>query len=100
MATFWGEGKRRPEPGKLLALDMWEVPKMVTALRGGFGLHQLLLLLRGGVRGVGCPLMEKLKIGREAGKKGSTMPIYLNENEKGCFQEINKRLMGAWCCSV
>ena len=33
-----GGGKRRPSPGKLLALEQWEEPRTVTALRGFLGL--------------------------------------------------------------
>ena len=32
-----GGGKRRPAPGKLMALEKWEEPKTVTALRGFLG---------------------------------------------------------------
>ena len=32
-----GGGRRRPAPGKLLALEKWEAPKTVTALRGFLG---------------------------------------------------------------
>ncbi len=33
-----GGGKRRPAPGKLMAVEKWEPPKTVTALRGFLGL--------------------------------------------------------------
>jgi hypothetical protein len=45
-----------------------------------------------GYADLAAPLMEKLKVGRDGGKKGSTMPIYMNEEERGCFTEIKRKL--------
>ena len=47
-------GERRPAPGKLMAVERWEAPKTVTALRGFLGFAKILLdvhrkLLRGGL---------------------------------------------------
>ena len=42
-------GRRKPAPGKLLAIAKWEEPRTITALRGFLGVHQLLFVIRGGI---------------------------------------------------
>ena len=34
-----GEGTRRPSPGKLMAIEKWEVPRTISELRAFFRLH-------------------------------------------------------------
>ena len=71
-----GHGRRRPAPGKLLAIAKWEEPRTITALRGFLGFtnyyssyvewyaHQVRLL------------QDMLKVGRKEGKPGSQKTIW------------------------
>ena len=86
------KGKREPAPGKLLSLQKWELPKTVTQLRGFLGLaNYYSSYVPRYVEYVG-PLMSKLQLNREAGKKGSTKPIVWSESEKESFEELKRIL--------
>ena len=81
-----GGGKRRPAPGKLLALEKWEVPKTVTALRGFLGFTNYYSTYVKNYAELAAPLMEKLKVGRGEGKKGSKKPVSFGRVEHEAFE--------------
>ena len=58
-----GGGKRRPSPGKLMALEKWEEPKTVTALRGFLGFTNYYSTYVPNYADLAAPLMDKLKAG-------------------------------------
>ena len=66
------EGKRRPAPGKLLAVQKWELPKTVTQLRGFLGLTNYYSSYVKDYAKMAGPLTSKLQLNREEGKKGVT----------------------------
>ena len=66
-----GEGKRTPAPGKLTALELWEEPRTVTALRGFLGFTNYYSAYIQNYAELAADLMEKLKVGKVAGKKAA-----------------------------
>ena len=66
-----GDGKRRPAPGKLMALEKWEEPKTVTALRGFLGFTNYYSTYVEDYATMAAPLMEKLKLNKRDGKKAA-----------------------------
>ena len=69
------EGKRQPAPGKLLSIQKWELPRTVTQLRGFLGLTNYYISYVPKYAENAGPLMAKLQLNRQDGKKGSTRPI-------------------------
>ena len=88
-----GEGKRRPEPGKLMALEMWEPPTTVTALRGFLGFTNYYSAYIPNYAELAADLMEKLKVGRVEGKKGSRVKVNLGAKEIASFEAIKRTLL-------
>jgi hypothetical protein len=86
------KGRRRPAPGKLLPIQKWEVPHTVTALRGFLGLTNYFSEYVPGYAAKAGPLMEKLKLPRDIGKKGSTHALQWNEDELKNFEEVKAAL--------
>jgi hypothetical protein len=66
-----GGGKRRPAPGKLMALEKWEEPRTITALRGFLGFTNYYSSYVKEYARYAAPLMELLKVGRGEGKNGT-----------------------------
>ena len=62
-------GTRRPAPGKLHAIEKWEVPKTVTALRAFLGFTNYYSFNVKDYAKIVARLMDKLKVPRELGKK-------------------------------
>jgi len=72
-------GTRRPAPGKLMAVEKWPPPKNVTEMRSFLGFANYYASYIQDYARMAAPLMEKLKVGRTLGKKGSKHPIYLSK---------------------
>ena len=88
-----GGGTRRPAPGKLRAIENWELPKTVTALRAFLGFtNYYSTYIRNYAKVVGR-LMDKLELPREIGKKGSKAKIEWEEDDTKAFEEIKN------CCA-
>ena len=66
-----GYGNRRPAPGKLMAIEKWEVPTTITALRAFLGFTNYYNTYIHMYAKVAVRLQEKRKVPREMGKKGS-----------------------------
>ena len=64
------EGRREPASGKLQALQKWELPRTITELRGFLGLANYYSCYVPKYADLAAPLQERLKVGREEGKKG------------------------------
>ena len=64
-----------PAPGKLLALQKWELPPVVTMLRGFLGACNYYATYVKDYASLAGPLYAKLKLTREDGKKGSKKPL-------------------------
>ena len=93
-----GNGQRRPAPGKLMALEKWEEPRTVTALRGFLGFTNYYSTYVPGYAELAAVLMEKLKVNKKDGKKGSTVRVNLGPEEKEALQAIKDKLLLACGC--
>ena len=85
-------GRREPAPGKLASIQKWELPRTVTQLRGFLGLANYYSSYVPKYAEYAGPLMSKLQLNREDGKKGSTKPLVWKESEKESFEELKKVL--------
>ena len=88
-----GGGKRTPAPGKLAAVQHWQVPTTVTALRAFLGLCNY---YAGYVRmfaDLAAPLMEKLKLTKELTKAGSKHRVEWTVEEVQAFEKLKQALV-------
>jgi hypothetical protein len=86
------QGRRSPAPGKLLSIQGWELPTTVTALRGFLGLTNYYSCYVKNYAELAAPLMAKLQLNREDGKKGSQKPIRWNEKDIEAFVTLKRTL--------
>ena len=86
------EGVRKPAPGKLLPIQKWELPRTVTELRGFLGLANYFSEYVKEYAEVAAPLMAKLKLSREDGKKGSKKAVIWEQLDIESFNELKRRL--------
>ena len=86
-----GNGTRKPAPGKLRAIEKWELPSNITELRAFLGFTNYYSSYIGMYGDLVAPLQEKLKVPREIGKKGSKHKVELNEEEIAAFETIKQK---------
>ena len=85
-------GTRRPAPGKLSAIEKWEVPKVITELRAFLGFTNYYSSYVKGYADVVACLQDKLKVPKEEGKKGSKKQITWTPTDQEAFEEIKRRM--------
>ena len=85
-------GKRSPAPGKLLALQKWELPQVVTQLRGFLGLANYFSEYVPNYANLAGPLTSKLQLKRDEGKKGSQKVLKWQPHEIKAFEALKKAL--------
>ena len=88
-----GNGMRRPAPGKLMALEKWEEPKTVTALRGFLGFTNYYSTYVEKYAELAAPLMEKVKVNKQEGKKGSRVHVAFGTEQKKAFLALREALL-------
>ena len=88
-----GGGKRRPAPGKLMAVEKWEPPKTVTQLRGFLGFTNYYSAYIRGYAAIVAPLQDLLKVTKIEGRKGSKAPVNFQTEHNAAFLEIKSRLL-------
>ena len=85
------DGTRRPAPGEMAALQLWERPKTITQLRGFLGCcnyyHEFPPLY---AKFCG-PLTELLKVGKIEGKKGSQVELKWTPECEEAFTGLKER---------
>ena len=86
------EGRKQPAPGKLLSIQKWQLPQTVTQLRGFLGLTNYYSCYVDHYAEFAGPLMGKLQLSREDGKKGSQKRLTWRKCEIESFEELKKRL--------
>jgi hypothetical protein len=95
--TFCGHvlsrGTRRPAPGKLMALEKWEEPRTVTALRGFLGFTNYYSSYVPNYAELAASLQDLLKLNRSEGKAGSKKPVKFNEEQRKAFQDLKAVLV-------
>ena len=84
--------ERSPAPGKLLPIQKWELPRTVTELRGFLGLTNYFSEYVHHYAEVAAPLMAKLRLNRQDGKKGSRLRLLWTEGEVEAFHKLKARL--------
>ena len=85
-------GTRSPAPGKLSAIENWEIPRNITELRAFLGFtNYYSSYIKGYAEVVAC-LQDTLRVPREEGKKGSKKKITWEDQDQKAFQEIKNRL--------
>ena len=86
------DGTRRPAPGKMAALQLWERPKTITQLRAFLGCcnyyHEFLPLYAK----FSGPLTELLKVGKIEGKKGSQVTLKCTPECEEAFTGLKEAL--------
>ena len=88
-----GHGTRRPSPGKLMAIEKWEVPTTITALRAFLGFTNYYNSYIHMYAQVAAPLQDKLKVPREIGRKGSKKRVEFDSADLEAFHELKRRLV-------
>ena len=86
-------GIREPQPGKLLPLAKWPLPTNITSLRGFLGFCNYYNEYVKDFAQYAGPLQDKLKVGRELGKKGSKLPVTFTVEERRLFEELKRKLL-------
>ena len=86
------KGRHSPAQGKLLPIQKLEIPHTVTALRGFLGLTNYFSEYVPGYADKAGPLMEKLKLNRHDGRKGSLVSLKWTDTEMKAFEEVKAKL--------
>ena len=86
-------GTRRPAPGKLMAVEKWPPPNTVTKMRAFLGFANYYSSYVRNFADMAAPLMDKLKVGKILGKKGSRHPIHLSESDLEAFNKLKVALV-------
>lgn len=90
--SVFGNGVRRPSPGKLMAVQKWELPQTITELRAFLGLTNQYSSYVDQYAEMVAPLQEKLKVPRSLGKKGSKHKIEWKPGDSDQFEAIKRKL--------
>ena len=85
-------GRRSPAPGKPLAIQKWELPQTVTALRGFLGLTNYYSCYVPNYADLAAPLMTKQQLNRTDGKKGSQKAIEWTPDDVIAFEKLKATL--------
>jgi hypothetical protein len=88
-----GHGNRHPAPGKLMAIEKWELPNTISELRAFLGFTNYYNTYIHLYAEVAAPLQDKLKVPREVGKKGSKVRVEFTPSDIQAFEELKKRLV-------
>ena len=86
------KGTRSPAPGKLRAIEKWELPPTITAMRAFLGFVNQYSEYVKDFAEIVAPLQDKLKVSRQDGKKGSKKKIDYTPEDIISFEQIKRRL--------
>ena len=87
-----GGGTRRPAPGKLRAIERWELPQNISELRAFLGFTNYYSSYIEMYGEMVAPLQEMLKVPREIGKKGSKVKVQFSQEAMESFQKVKVTL--------
>ena len=76
-----------------MALQKWELPRVVTQLRGFLGLANYFSEYVPNYAAHAGPLFSKLKLNKHEGKKGSQKVIKWSEEDKVAFENLKKAMV-------
>jgi hypothetical protein len=88
------DGRRWPSPGKLLAVQKWQLPLTVSQLRGFLGVTNYYSGYMPRYAELAAPLSAKLCVNREDGKKGSRKPVSWKYGDVRAFEEMKRAMTG------
>ena len=91
------DGVRKLMPGKLSAIAKWELPMTVTALCSFLGFCNYYSDFIRGFAMMAANLLDKLKVGRTEGKKGSKVKLVWNDAEREQILRQLRRLCQEIC---
>ena len=89
-----GHGQRRPMPGKLASLHLWEKPQTISELRSFMGFCNY---YSGYVRmyaELSGPLHKMLQVGKFDGQKGGKKKLAWTPEAEDAFSRLKERLLG------
>ena len=75
-----------------MALQKWEEPSTVTALRGFLGFTNYYSAYVKDYAEIVADLQDLLKMDKKMGKKGSKVPVLFKEKQRTAFRTIKERL--------
>ena len=81
-----------PDPGKLQALQKWELPQTVSHLRSFLGVCTYYSTYVHHFAGIVAPLTDLLRVSKEEGKKRSRKPLSWTAVAVEAFHSIKKAL--------
>ena len=93
-------GTRRPSPGKLRNVELWPLPETITELRAFLGFANYYHVYIPRFAFLAAPLMEKLKVGRIDGKKGSKKKVEYGPSDRLAFEELKKAMLSGLALQV
>ena len=85
-----GGGTRRPEPGKLMAIEKWELPRTISELRAFLGFTNYYSMYVEMYVEVVAILQDKLKVPRELGKKAAGTSCNLVKRRSRPLKKLRK----------
>jgi len=88
-----GQGRRRPAPGKMTALEKWRLPQVVTELRSFLGFCNWYGDYIPMFADLAAPLHAMLQLKRSEAKKGSMIKLKWSEEGILAFQKLKKALL-------
>ena len=80
-----------------MALEKWEAPKTITALRGFLGFTNYYSNYVENYAKLVAPLQDLLKVDKATGKKGSRVPVRFGEEHLKAFADIKEALLSNLC---
>ena len=85
-------GTRQPSPGKLLAIQKWNRPETISALRGFLGCCNFYHTFVKDYAKYAAPLTELLKVGRETGGAGPKVRVQWTDECDEAFVQLKAAL--------
>ena len=75
-----------------MPIQLWQLPRTITELRGFLGLCNYFSEYVENFADFAVPLSEKLKVGREGGKKGSKLAVDWTPADVQAFESLKHKL--------
>ena len=86
-------GTRRPGPGAMKALELWERPQTVTQLRSFLGVCNYYHIYIPNYAHLVGPLQELLKVGKQEGNRGSRVKVDWQQVHQQNFDDLKKAVL-------
>ena len=87
-------GTQRPSPGAFMAIEKWPRPQTVTQLRSFLGVCNFYHVYIRNYAHLAAPLQDVLKVGKQAGRKGSKVKVNWCTEHDASFQALKDAVCG------